>query len=55
MYFDINEINKEDLEHVYDIKHLLDGTVSVSLKRPYARKYCPDGFCEKKSIGAMYI
>jgi hypothetical protein len=52
MYFDINEIREDDICHIYDRKYP-DGKELVSLKRPYARKYCPDGFCDKPSISMV--
>lgn len=58
MYFDINEINPEDIEHIYDRKYPNypdKHVVRVSLKRPYARKYCPNGFYDEKSIGLITI
>lgn len=58
MYFDINEINPEDVEHIYDRKYPnypSEDVVRVSLKRPYARKYCQNGFFDEKSISAIMI
>ena len=54
-YFNKDEIDKEDYKYIYDEKHLSDGITWVSLKRPYARKYCKDGFYDKKEIGDIII
>ncbi len=32
-----------------------EDVVRVSLKRPYARKYCQNGFFDEKSISAIMI
>lgn len=47
-YFNPDEINPEDLEHVYDIK-CINGKEVVSLKRPYAMKY-GKALCNEKKI-----
>ena len=49
-YFNINEIDKADYKHIYDRRYPEDGVELVSLKRPYARKYMPEGFYNKKEI-----
>jgi hypothetical protein len=53
-YFDIKEIDLEDYKNVYDRKIHNDGTVSVSLKRPFARKYKKDVVGTKKEILFSY-
>jgi hypothetical protein len=53
-YFDIKEIDLEDYKNVYDRKIHNDGTVLVSLKRPFARKYQKDVIGTKKEILFSY-
>jgi hypothetical protein len=47
-YFDIDEINEEDYEYIYDKKNI-DEKIRVSLKRPHAMKY-GKLLCNEKKI-----
>lgn len=53
-YFNINQIEPEDYKYIYDRRYPSEGVELVSLKRPYAKKYC-NVIGDKKEILFWYI